>query len=191
MGSMSIQRLRVSWSGTGVTGPGVTTFYGVADGTMAIQVGAAEFFSALDGLIPVGTTLTIPGGGDLLDEATGELEGTWGSAPTTTINCAGSGNWAAGVGARVAWETGTVRGGRRVRGSTFVVPLTVNSYESNGSLSTTAMGGLNTAVDRMMTQAAANLVVWSRPRPGLAGAAVPVSRGVVPDRVSWLRSRRT
>lgn len=187
---MAIQRLRCEWTGTGVEGPGLTTFYAEADGTLAIQVGAAAFFAQVTPMIPTGTTITIPQGGDLIDEATGELTGTWGSTGTTTATGNATGAFAAGVGARVVWETGAVRGGRRVRGSTFVVPLVGIFYEDNGTLSAAALGRLNDAIDDMLVQVPTQMRVWSRPRPALAGAAVPVTSGRAPDKVSWLRSRR-
>lgn len=185
-----IQRLRCEWVGTAVEGPGLTTFFAEADGTVAIQVGAAAFFEAVKAFIPSGTTIRIPQGGDVIDEATGVLTGTWGTSSATTVTATGTGNFAAGVGARVAWETGVIRNGRRVRGSTFVVPLVVGSYEGNGTLATGALTALQTGVTNMLVQVPTQMRVWSRPRPGLPGAAVAVARGIVPDRVSWLRSRR-
>lgn len=169
----------------------MTTFYAEADGTLAIQVGAAGFFNAVKAMIPNGTTITIPQGGDLIDEATGVLTGTWGSSGTTVISGTASGPFAGGVGARVVWETDAIRAGRRVRGSTFVIPLWTQAYESNGTLTATTVTALQTAINDMLVQVPTQMRVWSRPRPGLAGAAVSVARGRAPDRVSWLRSRRT
>lgn len=188
---MAIQRLRCTWSGTAVEGPGLTTFYAEADGTLAIQVGASGFFDAVKSLIPSGTSIQIPGGGDLIDELTGQLLGTWGSGTTTTINGGGAGSFASGVGMRVVWETGTVRAGRRVRGSTFVVPLMGVAYESNGTLTNSAVAAGQAAVTAMLAQVPTQMRIWSRPRPGLIGAAIPVASGRVPDQVSWLRTRRT
>lgn len=169
----------------------MTTFYAEADGTLAIQVAAAGFFNALKGFIPTGTTIKIPQGGDLIDEATGVLTGTWGTSSSTTITCSGGGSFAAGVGARVVWKTSAIRGGRRVRGSTFVVPLITQAYESNGTLASTMQTALQTAIQDFMVQVPTQGRVWSRPRPGLAGAAVAIASGESPDRVSWLRSRRS
>lgn len=172
-------------------GPGLTTFFAEADGTVAISVGAAGFFDALKTRIPTGTTIFVPNGGDVIDDATGTLTGSWGTSGGTTISCNGSGSFAGGVGARVVWETDTIRGGRRVRGSTFVVPLVVNGYEANGTLSTLVIGDLQQAISDMLVQVPTQMRVWSRPRPGLTGAGVQVARGVAPDKVSWLRTRRT
>lgn len=187
---MAIQRVRCEWGGAGVEGPGVTTFYGEADGTLSIAVAASAFFARLTGLIPTGTTVTIPQGGDLIDEVTGQLVGTWGGSIRDVKTCTGSGAFAGGVGARVVWETGAIRAGRRVRGSTFVVPIVTTSYEANGTLSQSALTSIQNALTDFMVQVPTQARVWSRPRPGLGGAAVQVERGVAPDKVSWLRSRR-
>lgn len=187
---MAIQRLRCEWAGNGVEGPGLTTFYAEADGTLAIQVGASGFFDALAGVIPVGTTITIPAGGDLLDETTGELTGTWGSGSPTVVAGEWTGSFAGGVGARVVWDTGVVRAGRRVRGSTFVVPMGTISYEDNGTLTAAAVAQLGLAISNMLAQVPTQMRVWSRPKPGLPGAASPVISGRAPDKISWLRSRR-
>lgn len=187
---MALQRLRCEWTGTGIEGPGLTTFYAAADGTQAVSVGASAFFNAIRNFVPSGTTVQVPAQGDVIDEASGALIDTWGSGPTDTVAMAGSGAFAAGVGARVVWETAAIRGGRRVRGSTFVVPLVTGSYETNGTIILATITGLLTAIDNYLVQLGGNGRIWSRPRPGLAGAQVPISRGLVPDKVSWLRSRR-
>lgn len=188
---MALQRLRCEWGGTGVEGQGLSTFYAEADGTQAIAVGAAGFFDQLKGIIPANTTISVPATGDLIDEVTGELTGTWGSGPTTTITGTNAGTFAAGVGARVVWDTGAVRGGRRVRGSTFVVPLTTQQYDTSGTLIGSALLVLEAAIDAMLVQVPTQMRVWSRPRPTLGGAGVPVTGGRAPDKVSWLRTRRT
>ena len=188
---MALQRLRCEWTGTGVEGPGLTTFFAEADGTLAISVGAGGFFTAVRTIIPTGTSIYVPNGGDVIDELTGTLIGTWGTSGGTTITASGTGNFAGGVGARVVWETDTIRGGRRVRGSTFVVPLVASRYETNGTIDSTALSAMTTAISDMLVQVPTQMRVWSRPRPGLTGAGVQVQRGIAPDKVSWLRSRRT
>lgn len=188
---MPIQRLRVEWSGSAIDGPGLTTFFAEADGTVAISVGAAGFFDELKSRIPTGTSIYVPNGGDVINETTGELTGTWGTSGGTTITCSGPGDYAAGVGARVKWSTGAIRGGRRVTGSTYVVPLVVTCYDANGTLSSATLTDLDDAISAMLVQVPTQMRVWSRPRPGLVGAGVPVVSGQAPDRVSWLRSRRT
>ena len=158
---------------------------------MAISVAATGLLDAVKGLIPSGTSIFVPNGGDVIEETSGTLTGTWGTSGGTTISCNGAGSFPGGVGARVVWETDAIRGGRRVRGSTFIVPLVNGAYESNGTLSTNALTALQAGIDAFMVQVPTQARVWSRPRPGLVGAGVQVARGVAPDKVSWLRSRRT
>ena len=158
---------------------------------MAISVAATGLFTAVRGLIPSGTSLFIPNGGDTIDELTGTLTGTWGTSGGTTITGSGSGSFPGGVGARIVWETDTIRGGRRVRGSTFIVPLIVTAFEANGTLTAATITTLQSGISDFLVQVPTQARIWSRPRPGLAGAGVQVARGVAPDKVSWLRSRRT
>lgn len=188
---MAIQRLRVEWSGTSVEGAGVTTFYADADGTMAIQVGAGGFFDEVLDLLPPGTTITIPAGGDVLDESTGTITGAWGGGSSTVKTQSLPQAYAAGVGARVVWETGGIRNGRRVKGSTFVLPLGNTCYENDGSLTAATITALDAACAAMLAQVPTQMRVWSRPTATLPGVAHPVLGYSVPDKVSWLRSRRT
>lgn len=158
---------------------------------MAISVAATGLLDAVKGLIPSGTNILVPNGGDVIDETSGTLTGSWGTSGGTTITGTGSSAFPGGVGARVVWETDAIRGGRRVRGSTFIVPLINSAYENNGTLSSAGMTALQNGIDAFMVQVPTQARVWSRPRPGLVGAGVQVARGVAPDKVSWLRSRRT
>src|SRR5512138_397017 len=82
----------------------------------------------------------------------------------------GSGDFAGGVGGRIVWETDTIRGGRRVRGSTFVVPLRVGAYDGGGTLTTAVITAMEAGITAFMTQVPTQGRVWSRPRPGLAAA---------------------
>lgn len=174
-----------------MTGPSVTTFYGDDQNVQDLVVGAAGFFAELTGEIPAGTTVTIPSGGDLIDEATGQLTGVWGTSGSTQHTGTAQGGFAAGVGARVVWETGAIRNGRRVRGSTFVVPIWSSAYDNGGTLQSTTIASLEDAIGAMLAQVPTQMRIWSRPTNGSGGAALAVVGGSAPDKVSWLRSRRT
>lgn len=187
---MALQRLRCEWGGAGIDGPGLTTFYAQDDSTVGISGAAAGFFSAVAGRISSSVQVYVPNGGDVIDETNGQLVGTWGVGTGTTIDGTGAGAYARGVGARVVWETDAVRAGRRVRGSTFVVPLISGAYDTQGNLSDATLLAFNNGIDSFMAAILARARVWSRPRPGLAGAGVVVTGGRIPDKVSWLRSRR-
>lgn len=172
-------------------GPGLTTFY-FANGspTNAPSV-VANFFTMIRARVPSGVTWTVPDGGDLIEESSGQLTGTWTGDSGGTVTSNATGTFAQGVGARISWMTEAIRGGRRVRGTTFVVPLSSSTYDSQGSFTPAALGDLSDAANALLSNADWNLLIWSRPRPGLNGLGVPVARVEVPDKISWLRSRKT
>ena len=173
-----------------MTGPGVTTFYWNEADT-GFQPKVIAFFNAVKNVVAVGVTWTIPASGDLIDVATGEITGAWVDGTSSSVASAQAGNYAAGVGARIAWQTSGIRNGRRVRGSTFIVPVTVAGYDAGGTLATSVIDACNTAAGTLFTAGATGLRIWSRPGPSGAGQANTVLNGSCPDRVSWLRTRRT
>lgn len=186
----NVFRMRIPWTGPAVTGPSVTTLY--ADPTVTgFSAAVVDFFTTLAPLLPVGVSITVPGEGDQLDVATGELSGVWSDGGGGTVVGGFSQFWAQGVGARIVWNTAGISGGRRVRGSTFIVPLTVNSYDGAGGLMAGTVTTLTSAADGFILGMGGAFVVYSRPKPTEAGALWPVSSRTIPDAVSWLRSRRT
>lgn len=188
---MAINRLRVEWAGNVVTGPGLTTFYAtgltVADMSAAVQ----DYFDAVKVHVPEGVTWSIPLGGDSIDEATGDLVGTWGTGGALQVSSTGPGDYAAGVGLRHTLQTASVVSGRRIRGSFFLVPLTVAGYSADGSLDNTSLSTIDAAAQALYTALNTEWVVWSRPSGTRAGSAAEVTGVTTPDKVSWLRSRRT
>lgn len=186
-----MQRLQVVWSGDQVTGPGLSTFYFSESFGGNVVTPVKNFFTAIRNVFPQGITWTIPSGGDLLNEATGELGGVWSETGGGSETSGSTNNHAQGVGCRVAWRTAAIRGGRRVRGSTFLVPLVVTGYDTQGTIAAGTITAIESAANTLLTATSGGFGVWSRPRPGLVGALVPITSCAVPDQVSWLRSRRT
>jgi hypothetical protein len=186
----NLARVRVAWSGNPVVGPGVSTLYwDEADSGYVAKL--ATFFNAVKNIVTVGVVWTIPNTGDLIDVATGAITGAWTDGTSTTVSAAQSGNYAAGVGARIRWQTSGIRNGRRVRGSTFIVPITVAGYDAGGTLSTTVIDACNTAAGAVFTAGATQMKIYSRPNAGGPGQANTVLNGSCLDTVSWLRTRRT
>lgn len=184
-----MKRIKVEWTGTGVEGPGLSVMHFQDLLTPSSVTSRVNAFFAVAGIfLPVGTTVRVPNGGDVIDPTTGELTGTWGSSGATEHEGDTEGAYAGGVGLRCVWQTGAIRGGRRVRGSTFICPIGAVCYDVDGTLTTATVDAMQTAASNL---AGVGMAVWSRPRPGLAGAEVQVSSALVPDKVSWLRSRRT
>lgn len=186
----NLARVRCTWSGAPVTGPGLSTFY-FAEAGSGFTAALSTFWQAVDAYIPIGVTVTVPSTGDLLDIATGDLTGTWSDAASGPGTGAGFGAFPAGVGARITWPTSGIVGGRRVVGSTFLAPLVNSVFGTDGTLDSTFLTAILTPVGALWSGAGYDMMIWSRPVPGRAGEASEVIDGTVPDKVSWLRSRRT
>lgn len=186
----NLVRVRTVWTGTPLVGPTVSTFY-----FDEIHVGFVAdlhtFWAAVGNRFPPGITWTTDNVGDLIDVATGELSGTWTDGVPSIISSSGAGSFAQGVGARATWLTSGIRNGRRVKGSTFLVPLTTACYQSDGTIDGAVLGSLSTAAGALVTNSTGEMRIYSRPTDTEPGQDNVVVGGVCPDKVSWLRSRRT
>lgn len=183
----TVRRVPVTWSG--VTGlPGVSAFTTEDDaaGIPAIKA----YFNAIKALFPAGVSWQIPTSGDTFDDTTGTINGSWSDSGGGTVASTGSGIWAAGTGTYVRWQTTVIRGGRRVKGRTFLCPIFGSAYQSDGTILDAYVTTLQTAADALV--AADSLCVWARPGSSgvAAGAACKVSSATQLDRVTSLRSRR-
>jgi hypothetical protein len=187
----TIYRLRAEWGGNGVVGPGLSTFYFSTTSSGAADAVETFFTSLNPVLFPAGLTINVPSSGDAISDATGELTGTW-SEPGTggIITGTGTGDYALGVGMRVVWQTSNVFRGRRVRGATFICPIMGAIFAANGTLDDATVASASAAANTMVT-GGVEFLVWSRPGAGYSGVSNIIDTGFVPDKVSWLRSRRT
>lgn len=186
----NLARVRTSWSGAPVVGPGVSTFY-FDEAASGFVAAVSAFFVSLAARVPTGVLFTTLNTGDIVDEDTGALVGTWTDGVTGTAATSGSGVYASGVGCRGRWSTSGIKNGRRVRGSTFIVPLVGSAYQSDGTIDGTVWTSIRTSFDNLYTATAGNMYIWSRPVAGAGGQANLVIGDDLPDKVSWLRSRRT
>lgn len=185
----NIERVRVTWTGSPVTGPGLSTFY-FKSGT-ASPGALVTFFTAVAPYISAGVTFTVPGFGDVLDESNGGLTGTWAAAGGGTVPSSGNAEHAQGVGARIQWRTGGIVARRRVVGSTFLVPVHRLMYDTDGTLAAGMVAAMAVAGANLIAATSPNLVIWSRPKGTRLGTSHPVVASSFVDQVSWLRSRRT
>ena len=183
-------RLRVPWTGPSIAGPGLSTFYAL-DTSPGFPAAVRALLASFASYVPAGVSIQVPNSGDVLDPATGALTGVWtdGSTPAV-INTSGPANYAAGVGCQWRWRTSGIVAGRRVVGSTFIVPLSSAEYDSSGTIDSVAVTALNAAAATYVTNAP-YAVIWSRPKGARVGSSHLITSGFLPDRVSWLRSRRT
>ena len=185
----NLARVRVTWTGSPVVGGGLSTFYfdEAHEGYVADLV---AFFDAIDGGFPIGLSISVPGSGDLIDVATGELSGTWTELGAQTIPGTNNGNFVQGTGARVVWNTDGITNGRRVKGSTFLAPIAAANFEGSSALTAGFIGTIQTAATALVAASGTSMRIYTQPRPGTTGAQSTVTSATVPDKTSWLRSRR-
>jgi hypothetical protein len=179
-----MERIVVQW--TGAAGlPGLSVFFGDVGGSANATL--KTFFTAIQSLFPAGLTWTVPGNGDLIDDATGNLSGVWvNTGGGGTVSASGGGNYAAGCGAYVNWETSAIIGTRRLKGRTFLAPI-INSAYDNGDIVGANLTTLQTAATAVVT--AGNTLIWHRPNGGSGSSAQPAA-ATVPNQVTSLRTRR-
>lgn len=184
-----MKRLVVEWSGPAVEGNAVSVLhFDDVYGTAASQTKAS--FDAAKSLFSSNLTITVPSGGDVIDETNGELIDVWNEpGGGGTIVGTSATNQAAGVGACITWLTNGIVNGRRVRGRTFMVPLYSNLYEADGTLSSGAVTLLQAFGASFLT---GGLGVWHRPTTtgSTDGSFHDVINYRLGDRVAFLSSRR-
>lgn len=191
----SLNRLVIAWSGAGVVGTAVSVLHFSASDNSAPPVAAVmAAFDAQKNNFPSGLTLTFPGTGDVIDDTTGNLTGVWSSAGGGVVTCTGTGPNAAGVGACIGWTTGGIvngtKGPRKLRGRTFLVPLSGAVYDGDGTITPGSLVSLQSLANAL--QASGPLAVWHRPSSATAtdGNSYGVISARVRDKVAYLSSRR-
>lgn len=191
----TLNRLVIDWSGPAIVGRAVTVLHFDGSDNAAPPVAAVKAaFEAAKVFIPVGNTLTFPTSGDQITDTTGALSGVWTATGGGTVTGTGDTLCAAGVGACIGWTTGGIvtgtKGPRKVRGRTFLVPITGAFFDAQGTLSAACLTTLNTLAASLM--ASGPLAVWHRPTTagGTDGNSYGVQSYKVRDKVAYLSSRR-
>lgn len=186
---MTYTRITAIWNGaTGL--PGYSRFKFNGDLTSSEAAAAAgrvrTFFSAIATLIPVPVNITFTEAAQVFDinqRLTAEVTYT----PPATVQGTGASAFASPVGMVVNWTTGGVSGGRKTRGRTYLVPLVLNTFASDGAPSSASV--------TLVLNAAAALAAGA-PLLGVASkgdgvsAFTTINGASVPKRAAVLRSRR-
>jgi hypothetical protein len=186
-----IERVNCAWQAW-PGAPGVSTFYmNTAAPPQATIDAIRAFFNALVTLLPLGLTITVPNSGDGIDDTNGSIVGSWSAAtPPAVVSGTSAAAYAGNAGSVVHWLTTTVVNNRRVRGRTFLVPLTSAAFQNDGSIATAALTTIQTAAAGLITTAADDLMVWHRPTAFAQGSSAVINGTRVPDLAVSLRSRR-
>lgn len=187
-----IKRVRCPLTGGGVVGPSVSTFYFTSSAT-GFPAKLQTFFQAIKAAFPNDVTITVPNTGDVINDTDGTLAGIWtDSGGGVTVGTSTS-SFALGAGQRVNWLTAGTRGGRRVVGTTFLVPLTADAFDTFGSCSTAQVALVQAAASALVSAVAPDMLIWGKPHSRLAadGESNPVIASIARSIPTGLRSRRT
>jgi hypothetical protein len=189
----TISRIRLEWGSSGVVGGGVSTFYSANSDPSVLITALRTNLNALAGIFPNDVQILFPSGGDTLNAETGAVTGVWSMTAASPVNGTATGSWASGVGGRLVWNTAGVTRRRRVKGSTYLVPMAANQYSDFGTIAATTVESMQTVATTLAAADGASMRVWSRPQSTTSGDghAWPVLSGTAKATVTWLRTRRT
>lgn len=202
-GMAEILRVKTTW--TGFQGaPGFTNLHFVALGGNPQTAEHAQqatndclpFWNEVAGLLNNQVKLTIDSQVEVIESTTGDLVAVHPTTPHPVITgLDGSTSGFSGAsGACITWNTGQVRGDRRFRGRTYVVPLAAAAYSNDGTLSPGAMSGLNAAASHLSSGFSGTIpfIVWGRPTAvGVEDGFVATVQGhTIKDKAAVLTSRR-
>jgi hypothetical protein len=154
-------------------------------------------FSAMASYLPQQIQWTCASTANVFDAATGLVQGPLVVSPLPTVVSGSlSGNYPAGVGARLTWKTGTIHGRRLIRGTWYLVPLASGGFQSTGAVGGGVVTGMaNAASAYLSAMNTANLtpVVWHRPPPKTesGGVVAAITAYTVSSTPAGLRSRRS
>ena len=191
----------VAWTGQGAVGGGVSVLHFGSTSMAGNPAAVLAFFNSIKNFFTSDTVWTVPSSGDVIDDETGLLISSWASPGGGTVAGAATGhNYAEAVGLRIKWDTATVLGGHHLVGSTFLTSFNAVEYQNDGTVQDGTVAAVQ-AAGTTLIGAATNFRIWMRPRkadpthvPPIAargGGSANVVTAIVPDKISWLKSRRT
>lgn len=186
-----IDQCVVKW--TGFSGaPGFSVFYATPGGDFSNKL--QTFFTSIANKLPPVVKINVPTSGFTLEDSTGTATDTWTSTPThATITGSGDAPYVAAAGVCVNWITPDLNPkGHRVKGRTFLVPVSQSNYDADGTIHPLPLGQWLTASQQLVDDGLGHFVIWHRPSgPGASdGSSHPVEQRVVNDRFAVLTSRR-
>ena len=193
--AMALIKITTRWSGFSGA-PGYTNFHFNVD-SPATQAGAAAalvetFWKAVASRLPSIVRLDILPEAPEFSPGTGQMVDVHAFSAPAVISGTAAGAYSSASGGLIHWFTNEVRNGRRLRGKTFLVPMTASAFGTDGALAVAHRTALEDAATALRSGAAAQLVIWGRPTARGAGDGVlaPVTSARVPQMQAVMRSRR-
>lgn len=161
----------------------------------AALVKVTAFFESVKAYLPNVVSVLVLNEVELIQTNNGAMTGILAgpTQATKTGTAAATAGWAAAAGGVISWSTPGVRNNRRVRGRNFLVPLSNEVWDTDGTMKAVPLSGINSAATALRDQTGEiDLGVYARPTaPGATdGAYYPVTGHRVPDFSAILRSRR-
>lgn len=184
---MTIERLTCRWAGF-QGAPGYSVFYARPGGGVRDRI--ATFMDGFKNALPSGVTITIPTEGDVVNEVNGQITGTWTNGTPKTVLGTNSANYSAVSGVAINWQTADVVNGRRVRGRTFMVPLSQAAYGPDGQVLSTYRTEVQNLADLLISSSTGFFGIWHRPVNGAGGSFHDITAARVKTGPAVLRSRR-
>lgn len=200
---MAIMRSKIRWTIPGAGTAFSVLHFGTDDGFNPVQADADavvtkvnQFVTTIKANLPNVVQLQVLNEVEEIDSNNGELIQIWTTASVAAQNgtASATAGWAAAAGGVISWSTGIVHRTRRIRGRTFVVPMSTEVWDTDGTIKSVPLGVLNTAATALRAPTAEiQFGVWARPSgPGATdGRFAPVSGHRVPDMSAILTSRRS
>lgn len=203
--AVDVHVVKTLWAGTS-GGAGVTQmaiqetvnggWTGAASAQTAVNA-VRTFWQASINTYPNEIQLTVSPTVDAFLHDSGTLVGSDAAAtPPAVVSGTNTGSYSMAAGGKLQLKTATIRNGRRVRGSLFIVPCAGDVFDSNGQATTTPRTGWINAMNTLRTTlntASLELVVWSRPTiagGGSNGNVAAITSVDSPAKGAILRSRR-
>lgn len=184
----TLRKVLVTWSGLNGL-PGLSVFYTAAADDATANLGT--FFGAIKAFFPGSLSWSIPAAGDEISDVTGQLVGGWSGGTSSSTSGTGGTSYASGTGTYMQWGTATIVNGRRLKGRTFLAPMSTTQYDTDGTMNNTSVATINTAAATLV--ATNKLRIFHRPLTGTftGGTSDVVTSGVCADKVTSLRTRRS
>lgn len=198
----AVWKIVYRWEGSAPGMPGYTTLYfdagpaGTPTSPQAAVDAGRAFFSTAFGVgvgtyLPQNLKISSPSVVDAVQTNDGGLVTSVAVTKPADVVGQSTQQYAGGSGACITWTTGSFLVGNRVRGRTFLVPLSSAGMQSDGTLATAFITDAGAAATALIA-AIPDLVVYHRPSSAGAtdGVAFPVLGYKLTDKAAQLRSRR-